>query len=321
VQKQITQFLEHMSHQKSGSSNTTAAYRNDLQQLLRHLQQPEAQAQPNTQSSPGDKISWNDVTPEIMNGYLDMLKDDKKYAAATIARKVASVKSFFQYLKEVKSIKVDPSEHLETPKVTKNRPQLITAEEIKKLLEAPAKSKAGATLRDKALLEVLSSTGMRVTELVNLNLDDVNLKKRQIICIGTRDQSRALSLSRSAVNALTKYLEGNRQNAAFDIEETALFLNHRGQRLTRQGLWLIIKRYVKSVGISDNITPHTLRHSFANHLLDSGVELTELQRQLGHASVTTTLVYKQMAKQNEAESGEKGELIGAERIEEGEKNG
>ena len=317
VQEQIQQFLEYIVDQKSGSSNTTAAYRNDLQQLLGHLQQQKTQSQDQAAS---EKIAqWAAITPDIMDGYLNMLRDEKLYAPATIARKVASVKSFFQHLTVEQLIQSDPSHHLEPPKVQKNRPRLITAGEIKKLLAAPAKVGTLKATRDKALLEVLYSTGVRVTELVNLNLSHVNIKKREIHCTGNESRNRILALSKSAATALDLYIRGDRKNSASDENEVALFLNHRGQRLTRQGLWLIIKRYVKTVGITGNVTPHTLRHSFANHQLSSGVGLIELQKRLGHASISTTLIYQQMADdEKDTEMGGKelanGELVGAEEV-------
>lgn len=169
------------------------------------------------------------------------------------------------------------------------------------LLQEPTKDATPKGLRDKAILEMLYGTGMRVTELINLDLSSVDLKKRTALCAKDGKRERTIQFSQEIAEYLSQYLDGGRAIMAIHPEEKSLFLNHRGRRLTRQGLWLIIKRYVEAVGIDEAVTPHTLRHSFAAHLLNSGADLKELQQRLGHASITTTQVYRQEVDSSEGD--------------------
>lgn len=287
MQRQVAQFLDYMSKEKECSANTAAAYQNDLSQFVQFVE--------NYSSPVGSSLSnWSDVDEPVVQNYLFFLKE-RDYASSTVARKVASVKSFLHYLADTGQISADPSKQLDSPKVKKNLPRSIRAQEIDKLLAAPTYERSPKTLRDKALLEVLYATGMRVTELVNLNLDNVDLGAATITCGDGGKRTRTVPVYPGAVAALGDYLENGRAQLLVDPAEPALFLNHRGQRLTRQGLWLIIKHYVKQVEIKASVTPHTLRHSFATHLLNAGADLREVQERLGHASASTTQVYRQIA--------------------------
>ena len=286
MEQQITQFLEFMVNEKNCTENTIAAYRNDLSQFLDFLNQYSSPIKPAVKG-------WRDLDAIVLQDYLLYLKD-RGYASSTVARKVAAVKSFCQYLYHAGLISEDPAADLDSPKVKKSIPRSIRPEEIDRLLAEPSKSNTAKSMRDRALMEVLYATGMRVTELVNLNIDDVNLAAQTINCGEGGKRNRIVPIYDGAVEALGHYTEVGRPDLVVDPEEPALFLNHRGQRLTRQGLWLIIKRYVKQIGIEGTVTPHTLRHSFATHMLNSGAELRDVQQRLGHANLSTTQVYRQV---------------------------
>jgi integrase/recombinase XerD len=299
MQKEISQFLEYLMAEKS--PNTAAAYRNDLTQFLTFIRRFERQ-------DDGQLQDWNDVDEHVVQEYLFYLKD-REYAASTVARKIASVKSFFQFLQKRNQVEQDPSDGLDSPKVKKNLPHSIDPEQIDRLLAEPAKSDSPKAIRDKALLETLYATGMRVTELVNLNVDDVDLVNGTVTCGSGSKRRRTVPIYDKAVQALQRYLRTSRHHLLVDPDEPALFLNHRGRRLTRQGLWLIIKEYVQWVGIDSHVTPHTLRHSFATHLLNAGAGLKEVQERLGHASPTTTQVYRKISDQQAGELVIDGESV------------
>jgi integrase/recombinase XerD len=285
--RNVTLFLDYMVKEKDCSANTTAAYQNDLTQFVQFI----------TDYAPptGTKITtWREVDEHVVQNYLLFLKDHE-YASSTVARKVASVKSFLHYLADMGQITKDPSKRLDSPKVKKSLPRSIRPAEIDKLLAAPLVERSPKTLRDKALLETLYATGMRVTELVNLNLNSVDINAKMVQCGDGGKRMRTVPIYAEGIQSIESYLEAGRPQLIVDPSEPALFLNHRGQRLTRQGLWLIIKHYVKQVGIKASVTPHTLRHSFATHLLSNGADLREVQERLGHASASTTQVYRQLS--------------------------
>ena len=282
-------FLNYLEEQKEYSANTVAAYRNDLTQFGSYLQ---ARQDIRTLKN---AIYWPAIQADHNLDYLFYLRE-RAYNTSTVARKVAAVKSFFHYLVERRLIDNDPTQSLVTPKVEKHRPSSISYEDIMRLLAAPAKQKTPQAQRDRALLEVLYATGMRVSEVVALNVNDVDLKPpASVHCRGRGGKVRTMPLGLRASEALKAYLHEVRHKFMPMDNERALFLNHRGQRLTRQGLWLIIKRYVETVGIEEEVTPYTLRHSFATHMLREGAGLQEVQRLLGHASMSTTQIYTELA--------------------------
>lgn len=287
MQEEVQRYLLSLDFEENASENTIAAYRNDLTQLLTFLM--------HYQSVDSERIhSWNQVTPGVMQEYVFHLRE-RAYASSTVARKVAAIKSFFEYLHSRGMIENDPAALLESPKVKKHVPHTISSEDIERLLAAPRQYESAQAIRDSALLETLYATGMRVTELVNLNLSDLDLETGQLICSANSKRRRVAQLDEHTRETLRRYVEKGRPALMVRNNEPALFLNHRGRRLTRQGLWLIIKRYVAEVGIEAPVTPHTLRHSFAAHLLSTGAGLREVQERLGHASLSTTQVYKQVA--------------------------
>lgn len=283
MRDQIDAFLTYIAEEKGYSDNTLAAYRNDLNQFADFLE--------TLDPPPSD---WSDISKDTLISFMLDLQE-REYSSATVARKVAATKSFFGYLDSQDVVDENPTADLESPKAKKRLPKTLSRQAIERLLEAPTENQSAKGLRDKAMLEVLYATGMRVSELVSLDVDDVTLAGASIRCMGKNDKERVLPLHNEAVKALKEYLEEGRPHYAKDPEEKALFLNPRGTRLTRQGLWLIIKAYVEETDIDEEVTPHTLRHSFATHLLDGGAGLRELQHLLGHSNISTTQIYTQVA--------------------------
>ena len=291
MEKQLLAFLDFLQIEYKYSNNTTAAYKNDLNQFVKFLA--------NGQYSQVTK--WTDVTSEIVQNYVDFMKS-KSYASSSVARKVAAVKSFFNYLHARNLIDENPTTDIESPRVKKRLPKTLTEEEVEQLLKAPSVKVSPKNLRDTALLTMLYTTGMRVTEVVSLHENDIDLENNILYCPGKDEQIRELPFDQLTKNVLTDYLEKGRPYLVKDKDEKATFLNHRGQQLTRQGLWLIIKSYAKQAGLNTAVTPHTLRHSFAAHKLDGGSNLQEVQQLLGHANISTTQIYTQLSGQQEGES-------------------
>jgi integrase/recombinase XerD len=273
-------FLAFLAHQKGFTVNTMAAYHNDLSQFASFL-------------DPQQKPDWTKVKTADIITFIAFLRSHP-YATSTVARKVAAVKSFFHYLTTQGKIKSDPTHDLASPHVNKYLPKAMSTAEISDLMAQPLKQHSPEALRDRAMLQLLYATGLRVSELVALDLGDVDLSadgSSQVRCVGKGGRTRMVPLaSGGAKDALTEYIMHGRSQLTGDQGQQALFLNHRGQRLTRQGFWLILKAYASAAGIA-NITPHTLRHSFATHNLRKGMALRDVQQLLGHASISTTQVY------------------------------
>ncbi len=297
MQHEVDGFLNFLVVEKGFSPHTVAAYRNDLTQFLAFLVEAESRARAaavlvsagNVDSSPNG-LEWSSINKMRIISFIISLKE-KQYASTTVARKVAAVKSFFHFLVAEGVIKNDPTENLDSPKVGKSLPHTLAVEEVDELLEQPSRLSTPEALRDKAMLELLYATGMRVSELTSLNLDDINLASGYVRCLGKGSKERIVPVGFQAVRAVEQYLEQGRPQIARRQSQNALFLNHRGERLTRQGFWLIVKAYAKQAGISTGITPHTLRHSFATHMLNSGADLRSVQELLGHANISTTQIY------------------------------
>jgi integrase/recombinase XerD len=290
MKQKILQFLDYIMEEKGYSDNTLAAYRNDLSQFVEHIER---------------KIeSWEQVDRDLIIDYIMTMKADQEYASSTVARKVAAIKSFFHYLVDHGALEDDPTATLDSPKVRKRFPKAIASDDLERLLAEPANDRSPKGLRDRALLELLYATGLRVTEVVSLDVDDVNLASSTLRLVRSRDKAeRLVPIHDRAIEPLREYLEQGRIQLLRNAEEPALFLNHRGHRLTRQGLWLIVKHYVREVGILEDVTPHTLRHTFAAHLIERKADLEYVQEILGHASISTTQVYTQVGRIDSAEEG------------------
>jgi integrase/recombinase XerD len=278
--EQLANFLDRLQDEMNYSENTAVAYRNDLNQFFRFLQEN------------GLPANWAQVSHPLLEKYVENMKG-QAYASSSVARKVAAVKSFFEYLEAHKLIGDNPAIELQSPKVEKRLPHTLTADEVVQLLLAPRQEDSPKNLRDTALLALLYATGMRVTEVVTLDIDDIDMSGQILHCGGKDGSMRQIPFDNETTEVLHNYLERGRPHLLKDSEQTALFLNHRGQQLTRQGLWLIIKAYAQEAGLTDSVTPHTMRHSFAVHRLESGSDLKEVQKLLGHANISTTQIYKQ----------------------------
>ncbi len=300
MEEQVDAFLSSLQAERQFSQNTIAAYRNDLQQFIAYLAAPPEEDQ---LSAVG---SWTLLTDAHLGAYLLHLRS-RDYAASTVARKTAALKSFSGFLRKNEIVGQDVGTKLSSPKVDKYMPKAITREEVAHLLKQPTETTPDRpeSIRDRAMLAMLYATGMRVSELVSLDLDHVHLEGASVKCQGKAGRSRIVPISSAAIAAVTDYLDRAR-GALVNGETQSLFVNHRGGRLTRQGFWLILKSYAQRAGI-DDITPHTLRHSFAAHALGQGAELSEIQKQLGHVSISTTQIYRQLAGSNGmARAGENG---------------
>lgn len=290
-------FLKFLEAEKGYAQNTIAAYQNDLSQFYQYLQ---------TEKKSKKAENWTDVKKRDITDYIDRLKSSGEYASSTVARKVAAIKSFFHFLVAEGVIKEDPTSSLDSPKVKKRLPKAITPGEVDRLLQAPAAESGPKAQRDMALLELLYASGMRVTELVSLNLADLDFDNGDEAAVRVKGKKantkeRVIPIGGSAAEVVQYYINNGREQLALDPNAEALFLNNRGQRLTRQGLWLIIKHYVDAVGISAEVTPHTLRHSFAAHKLSQGKSLQDIQKLLGHANISTTQVYAHLNQESKRE--------------------
>ncbi|WP_163654251.1 site-specific tyrosine recombinase XerD [Listeria sp. PSOL-1] len=279
----IDDFLHFLTVERGLSENTLTAYKRDLHYFTCYFKE-------NSHSEDPEKIKRTDIV-----SFLAYAREDGK-SARTIARYIASIRSFLHFLLQDQKMTHDPMLQIETPKQAKVLPKVLSFHEVEKLLEAPDTSTPFG-IRDLAMLELLYATGLRVTELVKLKMDDLHLHMGFIQTIGKGDKERIIPLGKIATTALTNYLEHARpklRNKAYRSEE--VFLNHHGKGLTRQGFWKILKKLALNSGIEKPITPHTLRHSFATHLLENGADLRSVQELLGHADISTTQIYTHVTK-------------------------
>ena len=290
MQKQVKEFLRFMSLERGYSDHTIAAYRNDLAQFLSYL---------------AEKVSsWQEVGRTHILDYVLYLKS-REYASATVARKFAAIKSFFHFLVTDGVLQDNPTAAVDSPQVDKRLPHPLSPEEIARLLAEPARSNSAKALRDRALLELMYATGMRASEVIGLEVNAVNLKAGTVRCLGKGNKERILPLHNRAQDALEAYLERGRVRLLRGRDERVLFLNHHGRPLTRQGLWLLVKEYAAAAGIEREVTPHTLRHSFATHLLDGGAGLREVQHLLGHINISSTQIYTEISDRHKREAYDK----------------
>ncbi len=288
MREEINRFITYLAVEKGFSDNTLAAYRNDLSQLAIFAEEDA--------NKRGVPPSWMNFNRQAMLSYLLNLKE-RGYVATTQARKIAAAKSFFSFLMSEGVVKTNPTENLTSPSVGRSLPKPITHAEAMKLLEQPTKSSTPEAKRDSAMLSLLYASGMRVSELVSLNLDDINADGF-VRCFGKGKKERLVPIAQRAILAIEEYIKEARPKIVRNNEEKALFLNRRGDRLTRQGFWQILKGYAKSAGLDKEITPHTLRHSFATYMLSGGADLRLVQELLGHANISTTQVYTHLTSEH-----------------------
>ena len=278
MEKQIKLFLDFLKNDKKLSDNTLQSYERDVEQFADYVSE--------------NKLNYAKVSNEDIKTYMKHLEEIGK-KSSTVSRGLASIRSFYQYLVRIKKIKKDPTQGIESPKVGKRTPSILTSQEVELLLDQP-KDVDLKGIRDKAMLEFAYATGMRVSEIISLNMEDlkINGKEGYIVC-KSRSKARDIPLGTMSLRALTEYVEDARPYLIKTEDEQALFVNVNGTRLTRQGFWKIVKYYKEQAHITKDITPHVLRHSFATHLLQNGADLKAIQSMLGHSDISSTQVYMQ----------------------------
>ncbi|WP_159882262.1 site-specific tyrosine recombinase XerD [Paenibacillus puerhi] len=281
MREDLQAFITFLTEERGLAPNTLDSYERDILQYLDYLEQSGVGA-------------WSETGKASITGYLHNLKQ-KGRASATLTRTVISIRGFYQFMVRVRRIDHDPSIHMETPKLEKRVPQVLSVQEVGKLLEAPQASTPNG-FRDKVMLEVLYATGIRVSELISLDVESVNPSLGFIRCMG-KGKERVVPLGQIASGFAQTYMDSVRPRLLKqDKQEAALFVSHLGTRMTRQGFWKIMKRYAREAGIEQEITPHTLRHSFAAHLIENGADLRSVQEMLGHADISSTQIYTQLTR-------------------------
>ncbi|PGY13942.1 site-specific tyrosine recombinase XerD [Bacillus sp. AFS031507] len=281
MDEQIKDFMDYLTVEKGSAKNTIMAYERDLKNYLHYLINVES------------VHSLNDVQRVHIVHFLRFLKEQGK-SSKTLARHIASVRAFHQFLLRAKATDQDPSVQIETPRLERSLPNVLSLQEVEILLDAP-NTQDHFGIRDKAMLELLYATGIRVSELIGLEIDNIQLTMGFVRCTGNKE--RIIPIGRAAADAIKHYLEDGRHRfTSAKQQDHALFLNHQGKQLTRQGFWKILKKLAREAGIDKELTPHTLRHSFATHLLENGADLRAVQEMLGHADISTTQIYTHVSK-------------------------
>jgi integrase/recombinase XerD len=279
----LDDYLHFLRVERQLAANTLVSYERDLKSYIQYLKEVE------------QLDSLRKVERIHILNHLRHLKETTK-TSRTVARHISSIRSFHQFLVRERVVDNDPTVHLEMPQMDKKLPNVLSIEEVDALMQAPALDKANG-MRDQAMLELLYASGMRVSECINLDVEDVNLTMGFVRCYGKGGKERIIPLGKSALNACKTYLENARSNLMKNGEKTdAMFINQRGKRLTRQGFWKLLKQHAQKAGIQKELTPHTLRHSFATHLIENGADLRAVQEMLGHADISTTQIYTHVSK-------------------------
>lgn len=275
MEKEIEGFVSYLHNVKKTSDNTELSYKRDLDKF-RHFMEEEG------------ITDVQKITVTNLHAYVLHL-EERNFAAATISRNIASIKAFYHYMFKEGLVAEDISEVLRAPKIEKKIPEILSMEEVVRLLEQPSFD-SPKEIRDAAMLELLYATGIRVSELISLQVEDVNMQMGFLICRDAHKE-RVIPFGMAAKKALAKYLESARDAMVEDRAESTLFVNCSGQPMSRQGFWKLIKYYAKKAGITAEITPHTIRHSFAAHLVENGADLRSVQEMLGHSDISTTQIY------------------------------
>lgn len=281
MEKQIKLFLEFLENDKKLSSNTLQSYKRDIIQFQEYLD--------------NERLNYSKLGQQEIKEYIEYLKKIGK-KTSTISRNLASIRSFYQFELRSKKVKKDPTEGMQSPKIEKKAPSILSSAEVELLLEQPSDVDLKG-IRDKAMLEFAYATGMRVTEIISLNIGDVNFENAYVVC-ANGNKKRNIPLGNLSLKALEEYVKNARPIMIKKETEKALFVNVNGKRLTRQGFWKIIKYYKEQANISKDITPHVLRHSFATHLLQNGADLKSIQVMLGHSDISSTQVYMKFQDDN-----------------------
>ena len=281
MEQHMVDFTEYLRNEKKSSENTVLSYSRDLKGFCRFMKENGV--------SEAEQVNRTNVM-----AYVYALQKQQK-AGATVSRTIASIRSFYQFLQRKGCVTENPAADLELPKVEKKAPEILPLEKVELLLEQP-NGEEDKEIRDKAMLELLYATGIRVTELISLKLTDLNLPLEYIRC-GSEPKSRVIPIGVQARLSLCRYIEKVREHMISKPEEESLFVNCSGKPMTRQGFWKIVKAHAKRTGIAEEITPHTLRHSFAAHLIENGADLRSVQEMLGHSDISTTQIYTRLTNQ------------------------
>ncbi len=276
----LQQFMKYLELEKGLAKNSIDSYRRDLHTYESFLRAKHV-------------LDWKKVKEDHLTQFLFDLKE-KGRAPSTISRHLASIRAFYSYLLKERLVQKDPTIHMASPKVEKKLPRVLTISEIELLLNSPDLMEP-AGLRDRAMLELLYASGAKVSEMLSIDVDEVNLVLGFVKCTN-KSKERIIPLGKYAIDTIGNYLKTGRPVFTKQDEQKALFLNHHGNRLSRQGFWKLIKKYAEKATISTDITPHTLRHSFATHLLENGADLRSVQEMLGHADISTTQIYTQLTR-------------------------
>ncbi len=289
----ISEFLDYLSVEQGLARNTLLAYERDLRHFLAFLVPSDSDEAPSSESPKGIMPRLRAVNEHTMMAYVVHLKHQDR-AATTIARHLASLRGFYHYLVYQGDCDKNPVAGIERPRAGKKLPDILSVSEVDALLES-ASDETPIGLRDRAILELLYATGIRVSELVNLDQADLHLSRRLVRCIGKGDRERIIPMGQLSVQMVDRYLRYGRPELVRDVLEEALFINHHGRRLSRQGIWKRVKYHAKRARLNKRVTPHTLRHSFATHLLENGADLRSVQELLGHVDISTTQIYTHLA--------------------------
>ena len=275
MERVVREFISYMHNTKKSSGNTEVSYQRDLKKMVDYLYTRGVR-------------EITEVSELDLQSYLEEMKN-QHFASSTISRSVASIRAFFQFLFKEGRISNDPSENLKPPKVEKKTPEILSVDEVDRLLQQPDLT-TNKGIRDTAMLELLYATGMRVSELIHLRTDDVNLDLGYVNC-HDNGKERVIPIGNVSKKALLNYMENARPNLVKNESEKILFTNINGKAMSRQGFWKMLKGYGEGAGIERDITPHTLRHSFAVHMLQNGADVRSVQEMLGHSDISTTQVY------------------------------
>lgn len=283
MHESVEAFLDYLTVERGLASNTISAYRRDLGFYCSFLEENGITAL--------SRAARDDITKFMFS------QKDKGIAANSIARRLAAIRMFHRFLCRERITPSDPSSLIETPKLWKRVPEVLSYQEVEALLAAPHGTRRGEQeIRDRAILEVMYATGMRVSEVVNLRTDNVNLEIGFLRCIGKGNKERVIPLGKKAVACVNRYLASSRQRILGARQSEYLFVSRMGKKISRQTFWKLIKKYASRAGIRKNIKPHLLRHSFATHLIERGADLRSVQEMLGHSDISTTQIYTHINK-------------------------